>query len=243
MTGGGLADLPLMGPADRWQGLLSSGGGRRVIWLGAGTGRAALPVAELCDELVCVEESPRLLEVLRERLRALEGTRAKVEVVDARLDAFEATQPGDLVVVPATCVNGIADPARRTEVARAAGRATAPEGRTVLEVLNPYWLARVEPSVSGQVSGGGAPGEVEVVIEDDGFDAWEQRQRATVTYRLPGGGTVTDRIDATALFPRELRALVHQAGLRLEAPRGGDPGRGGPDRQGTTWHLVCHPPR
>lgn len=146
------------------------------------------------------------------------------------------------MVLPSNLLNGIIDPAQRTAAARAAAAHCRPDGRVVLQVLNPYWMAQRFDAAQGELQPDGGGDAVTVRIEQATFDVWEQRQRARLVYAFADGEELTDDIDAIALYPRELRALAYQSGLDILQRFGPDPRT---DREldltGGTWHLVCAP--
>ncbi|OKI26529.1 class I SAM-dependent methyltransferase [Streptomyces sp. CB02120-2] len=62
-------------------------GDRAAVEIGAGTGKATVPFAELGTPLVCLEPDPRMAEVLRRNTERYSGVQVEV-------DGFESWQPG-----------------------------------------------------------------------------------------------------------------------------------------------------
>lgn len=225
------------GPEDPWWiEQVKASPDAAVLFLGAGTGRTALPLLAACDELVAVESDTELRRAFEARLAEL-GPVAERAATLAR-DPADLTldRRFGLVILPAVLVNAVHDPQRRLAIARTAAGHCRPDGTVVIETVDPYWLVGARLDAGARIGGEEGAG-VEVAVRELAFDPWEQRRSAHITYRFPDGATVEDRFDATALFPRELRALVFQAGLELvEAPVAAS---------GTvaTWRLVCRPAR
>ena len=210
-----------------------------MLYLGCGTGRLALPLSRVADEVVAVDDDEAMLEVLRDRTPPELAPRLRIVHADAA--ALRLDETFGLVALPSSLLNGILDDERRAGVLAAAARHCRDDGEAVLQVLNPYWLARLDAPEAGVIEprGGGAP--IEVRIEPGELEAWEQRRRARLTYRFPDGAVLHDDLDALALTPRELRRSLDRAGLRIVERWGAVPGRQALDVASPTWHLVCSP--
>lgn len=235
------ARLPVTEDVGWWRDLAGGSPDGRVLYVGCGTGRLAAPMARACRELVAVDHDPRMLAAFERRLEAEPELADRVRLVEADASSLAVEGAFGLVVLPSNLLNGIVDPVARTAAARAAARHCRPDGRVVLQVLNPYWMACDDPSVRGRVhpADGGPP--IDVAIRRLGFDPWEQRQRAIITYRFADGEELTDDVDAVALYPRELRALALQADLVIDERWGARPGRDDATTDAGSWHLVCRP--
>jgi 2-polyprenyl-3-methyl-5-hydroxy-6-metoxy-1,4-benzoquinol methylase len=98
-----------------------------VLYLGAGAGRLAVPLARAGIELVLVDAHPGMVAHLRRRL-------PDAEVHQAMIEELELGRRFELVMIP----SGIADDGG---VLNGAVRHLAPEGRLALELTNPHWLA------------------------------------------------------------------------------------------------------
>lgn len=232
--------LPATEDVAWWRDRAASAPGGRVLYVGSGTGRLAIPIAEVSTELVAVDRDPDMLSAFAARIQ---GTPLAARIELVRAEAAELDLPGSfgLVVLPSSLLNGIHDPAERTAAARAAAGLCRPDGHVVLQVLNPYWMACDDPSARGRITGADGGEPVDVAIRMVGFDAWEQRQQARITYRFADGEELVDEIDAIALYPRELRALAFQAGLDVVERWGALPGQDELGVSGGSWHLVCRP--
>ena len=98
-----------------------------VLYLGAGAGRLAVPLAKAGIELVLVDAHPGMVAHLRRRLPS-------TEIHQSLIEDLELGHRFDLVMIP----SGIGDDAG---VREGAVRHLAPEGRLALELTNPHWLA------------------------------------------------------------------------------------------------------
>ncbi|HEX9887970.1 MAG TPA: class I SAM-dependent methyltransferase [Nitriliruptorales bacterium] len=230
--------LPVTAADEWWVQRAAASSDGRVLYLGCGTGRLALPIAAACSLLVGVDVDPGMLEAFAARVG--EELTGRVDLVRASARELDLGDRFGLVVLPSNLLNGIVDPAERAQVVHAAADHCREDGQVVMQVLNPYWMAARRGSGAGVLEPRGPDGErVEVGIEQITFDPWEQRQRATLVYRFPDGRELIDHIDAVALYPRELRALAYGAGLEISQRLGSDPRSDLLGRDGGTWHLVC----
>lgn len=229
--------LPVTEDVDWWRTLASGSPDGAVLYVGCGAGRLAIPLAEVCDRLVGVDRDPEMAAASAARLPA--SLAERVEIVAARLEDLELDRHFGLVVVPSSLLNEIVEPPARLRALTAAARHCHRDGRVVLQVLNPYWLAGEALAVQGTITAADGSSTVRVSISDGSFDVWEQRRRADIRYGFADGEVLVDRLDAVALFPWELRTLVDDAGLEFVEAWGGRPGRDRLDRTGGTWHLVC----
>jgi SAM-dependent methyltransferase len=231
--------LPLTADADWWAKLAAHSPDGRVLYVGCGTGRLALRVAREVTELVGVDVDADMLAAFRERLLDDPTLSRRIRLVEGRAEELSLGERFGLVILPSSLLNGMPGPSARTAAVRQAARHCHPDGAVVLQVLNPYWMACEDPGARGRLEPEDGGAAVDVTIENLGFDAWEQRQRARIVYRFADGARLVDELDAVALYPRELRALAHQAGLEIVDTWGPEPGASELGLGGGTWHLVC----
>lgn len=232
--------LPLTEDAEWWRDLARRSPDGQVLYVGCGTGRLGAPLAQVAERLVGVDRDPQMLQAFRSRIEA-DGLSDRVDLLAVEAAELELGEQFGLVILPSSLLNGITDPAERTQAARAAAEHCRPDGKVVLQVLNPYWMACEDPSARGRIEPAGGGEAIEVAIRMLGFDPWDQRHRSRITYRFSDGEELSDDVDATALYPRELRALAFQAGLEIVDRWGARPGRDDVSTTGGTWHLVCVP--
>jgi SAM-dependent methyltransferase len=101
-----------------------------VLYLGAGAGRLAVPLAQAGVELVLVDAHPGMVAHLRRRLPRVEVHQGLIEELDREL---EPERRFDLVLVPSNILD-------RADLLGAAARRLAPGGRLAFELTNPHWL-------------------------------------------------------------------------------------------------------
>jgi SAM-dependent methyltransferase len=148
-----------------------------VLYLGAGTGRLAVPLARAGVRIVAVDGHPAMLERLHERL-------PEMELVQQLIEDLDLGRRFELVMAPSNILN---TSARLLAAARHSSRWVA------LELLNPHWLAagagtggvhvrrmdRRSADVDVDYPGGWRqranvplvwPAEVEVLLEEAGLE-------------------------------------------------------------------------
>ena len=97
-----------------------------VLYLGAGAGRLAVPLARAEIELVLVDAHPGMVGHLRRRLP---GTEVRL----ALIEELQLGQTFDLVLVPSNILT-------TTDLLRNAARQLGVGGRLAFELTNPHWL-------------------------------------------------------------------------------------------------------
>ena len=232
--------LPLTTDAGWWQEQAAGAPGGRVLYLGCGTGRLALAMASVCDHLTAVDHDPAMLGRFRARLVAASGAADRVRLVEADVRDLALDERFGLVVAPTNLLNELVTPEGRHAFLTAAARHCRPDGRVVVQVLNPYPLVCEQGEVWGFID---APMDepVQVTMTALDYDPWSQRHGARLVYRFEDGDELTDEVDAALLFPGELVAVAATAGLRVVAAWGGAPGEGPPERDDGSWHLELVP--
>ncbi len=208
----------------------------RVLYLGAGTGRLAVPIARRCQRVVAVEISAAAAGIMTRRAAAAGMSHLEVIVAPAE----EADVPGNFgrVLLPSNLLNELHDPEVRLNVLRLASRAVSRRGRVVIQILNPYWLARdveAEDGVLRSVDGSKVP----VRIARKEVWPWAQRHFLRLVYVFADDDRVAEDVDVVALYPDDLIASLRRAGLRIVEHWGANPGVDPIDMTGSTWHLVC----
>jgi SAM-dependent methyltransferase len=233
--------LPATADVTWWRDLAARAPGGRVLYLGCGTGRLAVPMAAASVNLVAVDVDRDMLDALATRVEEVGDLAGRVRLVESPAHQIDLGDRFGLVVLPSSLVNGMTDPGERTEAVRRAAAHCRRDGQVVLQVLNPYWMTCDDPSARGTIDPADGSEPIQVAIRSDDVDVWEQRVRASITYRFADGQRLVDDIDAVALYPRELRALAFQAGLQIAERWGARPGVDPLTTAGGTWHLVCRP--
>lgn len=186
----------------------------RILELGAGTGRVAIPLAEAGHRVIAMDASPEMLEVLDRRLsadppRGPGSVRAVLGDVGSAQDYPEG--PFDAVVAGFNLICNLADGEAQLACLRASAGVLAPDGFLVVEsfVPAPPGPARITLS-AGRTD---AAGPVLIATEPE-----------------PGGpgirGAHLETVDGAVvrvrpwricpISPADLDGLAATAGLRLE---------------------------
>ena len=99
----GLAHSPVAGDIDfyiaRARELIAKKEGGRVLELGVGTGRVAIPLAEAGFDVTGVDLSPAMLAVARRRIEE-RGLGGKIKLVEAGMEDFALGDRFDLALIP-----------------------------------------------------------------------------------------------------------------------------------------------
>ena len=176
--------------------------GSRVVELGVGTGRIAVPTAAAGVSVIGVDSSPGMLEVCRERA-VLAGV---AELLDLRLGELEAPPVDErvgLVTCPFRSYLHLRDDSARLQALAQARELLVTGGRLVFDVFAPgpddiadthgRWLER-EPGIFERAD-------------------WDSRER-TLTLSVRGESGETSFVLAW-LSNDEWRALIEQAGFQV----------------------------
>src|SRR5262249_51039117 len=115
---------------------LTEGRSGPILELACGSGRITLPLLGRGFEVVGLDNSPSMLALLAERLRAPEneGLGEHLTMVDGDMTSFDLDQRFSLIVLGATAIWNL-DEKQRGELFRAVGRHLAEDGRFLLTVL------------------------------------------------------------------------------------------------------------
>ncbi|MGQ0842297.1 class I SAM-dependent DNA methyltransferase [Actinokineospora sp.] len=111
---------------------LHPGDGSPTLELGVGTGRIALPLSERTGEIVGVDSSPEMLDVLREAL----GDRPVTPVLGDIRDYADDRRYGLVYCVCGT-LSMLLEPKQQQQLFDVAARSVAPGGVVVIETHNP----------------------------------------------------------------------------------------------------------
>lgn len=105
-----------------------------VLELMCGTGRVSLPLLEAGIDLTCVDSSPKMLEVLRGKLRERE---LLARVIEADVCELSLGRQFELIFIPFHSFAEIADPAQQRRALNAIGTHLSPTGRFICTLHNP----------------------------------------------------------------------------------------------------------
>ncbi|BCB83520.1 class I SAM-dependent methyltransferase [Phytohabitans suffuscus] len=183
----------------------------RVLELGVGTGRVALPLAELGYRVHGIDGSPAMLERLR--ARDPDGR------VTTQLADFTTTTSGDqydLVVVLLNTFFSAVTKDQQLSCLRHVREQLAPSGRFVVEVFEPTpFHSQTQPSFSVRHLG-----DQGIMIDMLSVDRAQQLMVGAHTI-LDGGKPETVQHVLRYAFPFELDLLAEACGLQLEHRWGG----------------------
>ena len=176
----------------------------RVVELGVGTGRIAVPVAASGVDVIGVDTSPGMLAICREQAE-LAGVSDRV---DLRLGDYRTPpvqEKVELVLCPFRAYLHLHTDAERLEALLAAHDLLVPGGRFVFDVFTPStedieethgrWIER-EPGIFERAD-------------------WDKRRRfLTLSLRGPDGATT---MKLAWISQAEWRGLLHEAGFTVDA--------------------------
>ncbi len=222
---------------------LGIGGKRRILELGAGSGRVTIPLARDGHRVVALDQSPAMLAKLRQRVAALpEAARGRVEVVKGDLCTFTVAGKFDLVIAAFNVfehlyTRGEVDACLRRVLAH-----LAPGGALAFDVQLPdmAWLMRdpVKRWARTRFTDP-ATGRATLYSTNHDYDPVSQIALIRIFYDPvdgpPGSGRVV-QLSQRKFFPAELEALVAHAGL-VVSERFGD-FFGGPLGPGSESQIV-----
>lgn len=209
---------------------------RRVLELGAGSGRVTVPLAELGARagfgVTALDASETMLaEAERKLAGAPPAVREHVRLVHADMRTWEAPEPFDLIVVPCSSVCHLLS---LDDQLAAWGRAhdnLVPGGRFVVDVVMPDLAAFAEslrqpPRALVEIDGdtSDAAGRRLVRYKTTVYAPHEQRASIRFLYDKFAHGDHADRwlsdFESHVYFPRELELLYRQTGFSVEATYG-----------------------
>lgn len=231
--------LPVTADVGWWQRIASDAPDGSVLYLGAGTGRLAVPVARHARRLVAVEPDRAMRTLLHQASHDAAPPRPAVEVAASLGEDVDPEERFGAVLLPSHLLNELLDANERRATLAAAVRHCRPDGRLAIQVVNPYWVAA---GADGQgVLASATSEQVRVAVTGAAFDPWTRRHRAEVTYRFADGTVLHDMIDAVALFPGDLERLFVSAGCEVVERWGPRPGLDPLAVAGASWSLVLRP--
>ncbi len=105
-----------------------------VLELTAGTGRVSIPLLRAGIDLTCVDSSPAMLDILRDKLRT---EKLSAEVIQADLCELSLNRRFDLIFVPFHSFAEITDPAQQRQALSRIHDHLSDEGRFICTLHNP----------------------------------------------------------------------------------------------------------
>ncbi|WP_435746690.1 daptide-type RiPP biosynthesis methyltransferase [Microbacterium sp. PMB16] len=179
-----------------------------ILELACGGGRLTLPLARLGRDVVALDSSPRMLEMLEARARSAGVDRIHPLLGD--MSSFDLEQEFGLIVLATTSVTLLPEAARRTLFA-AVRRHLAPDGVFLISVH----AVEVGRTRAGTMLVPLSSGEPDVVLlTEEVNDAGGYRDVSVVRVRRSQGELVTEAFASRV-------HLIEESGLREELHRSG----------------------
>jgi SAM-dependent methyltransferase len=209
---------------------------RRVLELGAGSGRVTVPLAELGVRagftVTALDSSPSMLAEAERKLSEMPpAVRECVRLVSGDMRTWEAPEPFDLILVPCSSVCHLLTLDDQLAAWRRAHANLTPGGRLAVDV--------VMPDLAAYTDSLGQKPRALVEIDSDTSDADGRRllrykttvyaphqQRASIRFLYDkfALGDHEDRwisdFESHVYFPRELELLFRHTGFVMEATYG-----------------------
>jgi SAM-dependent methyltransferase len=209
---------------------------RRVLELGAGSGRVTLPLAELGARagftVTALDVSETMLaEAQRKLADAPPEVRERVSVVQGDMRTWDAREPFDLIVVPCSSMCHLLTLDDQLAAWSRAHANLVPGGRFVVDVVMPDLAAyadslRQPPRALVEIDGDTSDeqGRRLVRYRTTVYAPHEQRASIRFLYDKFAQGDHADRwlsdFESHVYFPRELELLYRQTGFDVEATYG-----------------------
>lgn len=112
--------------------------GSPVLEIGCGTGRILLPIAQSGVEVVGLDRSPTMLEVLRHKLNKLSPeVRNRVELVEEDMRAFSLDKQFALITIPYRAFLHLLTPKAQRQALECIREHLADDGRLIFNIFDP----------------------------------------------------------------------------------------------------------
>lgn len=191
--------------------------GRRVLELGCGTGRVAIPLAEASYDVTGIEAEPDMLA----RLEQKQYPRERLKIVQADARSFHLESQFDAILLSCNFMNHFVEAADALAVLERCREHLAPEGVIVMDCSTPD--VRFMAKTHGQEEAFTFPTSRGTVIKDyflARYDFVRQVEEDRIILEEYQGDTLIRRAEThetlTWYFPREIRLLARTAGLRVQ---------------------------
>jgi SAM-dependent methyltransferase len=211
---------------------------RKVLELGCGTGRIALPLAELGFEVIGLDNQPEMLQKAEERRRqARNEIRERLQFFEGDMRTWTASRDFDLILIPASSITHVHSLEDQLAVWNTCHDNLRPGGRLLVDVTMPNLASfadsfRVPPRTPVEI-------DIDNINESDGtrlirrkttrYLSHEQRAQIRFMYEKYQDGrgveTFLDDFESHVFFPRELRLLFIHTGYEVEETMGDYVGR------------------
>jgi len=208
---------------------------RRVLELGAGSGRVTTPLAELGARagftITALDASPEMLAEAKRKLAAADTrVRERIELVTGDMRTWQAPEPFDLVLIPCASVSHLLTLDEQLAVWSRAHANLVPGGRFVVDVAMPDLAVLAEsmrqpPRALVEIDSDTADDEGRRLVRYRTTDYAPLEQRASIRFLYDKfAGARAERwvsdFESHVYFPRELELLYRQTGFVVEATYG-----------------------
>lgn len=210
---------------------LAAEAGDPVLELGCGSGRLLLPLARAGNTIIGLDNSPVMLERLRQRLAAEPAAvQSRLQLVESDMMTLELPDDNErysLIFASYNTIMHLSPPQLATALRRIRDL-LKPDGRLFLDLSNPFTLAETAdiPTLALEnVLRDSETGEVVLQLAAERLDAAEQRIHVTWVFDASpttGGAVRRDVVEMDYFYhyPHELELLLAQAGLKLLSLQG-----------------------
>ncbi|MFI9105450.1 class I SAM-dependent methyltransferase [Streptomyces fildesensis] len=191
------------------------GDGTPTLELGVGTGRIALPLADRVGDVIGVDSSPEMLDVLRANLVT---EPRPVIPVHGDIRTYRSEREYGLVLCVCGTLSMLLDPAEQQQVLETCARALAPGGAVVIETHNPAFVAVMHEGRSKDtffVPCGESAGLQSYSLVNYDRQIWHLSH---IWHK--DGGTRLASETSRLTTPDEIDVYAERVGLRLEARYG-----------------------
>ena len=220
--------------------------GGRVLELGGGTGRVAIPMARAGVEVVLVDRMQSMLDRAKERLsRETKAVRDRVRLVRADIRVLSLGETFSLVIAPFNVFQHLYTRADIERALHTARTHLEEDGQLFFDVMlpDPDSLAR-DPLRFFKHRPIVHPRDGRRYAYSEAFEYNDETQIQTTVIRfeaLDDGEEVYDQLVQRQFFPRELEALLHYNGFEVLRHDGGF--RGEPLDSSSESQVILARPR
>lgn len=196
---------------------------QRILEIGTGTGRCAIPMALAGHQVVGIDHDPRMIDIaLRHRASAAIDLR-RLQLQTADVLSLNLARRFDWVVAFYNTFLAFTTLARQDQFLQVARRHLKPAGRLWLDIISPNTELLAQPqSRDLDPIVFFVPALGTTVVKTIDIDRDPLRQIEHVTFRFRWADAQGRRhmrkmsFDMTFLFPRELQILLERNGFELE---------------------------
>lgn len=196
--------------------------GNEVLELGSGTGRVAIPLARAGYRVTGIEYEPDMIALMEKKGQLPEN----LEIIRADARCFSLDRRFDAILLTCNFINHFTDAKDLADVLACCRKHLKPEGRVIIDCSVPDTEYMVKSGGTEEVmtfpTGSGSE------IRDfflPRFDLLNQIEEDTIRLEEWKDGRLVREArteeQLTWYYPREIRSLVREAGMRVVREQGG----------------------